>query len=131
MTSHSKEDGRIDKEHLEEFLRQIPTLSDVIEKHSQMVAHFGYYLSEELGEADLSPRRIRACYDAASIPPPANIPDAMKKSRAFVPTRSGTKLHREARTRIQNSLSDGERADAASHVAGSPDKTRNVVVVHG
>jgi Predicted nucleotide-binding protein containing TIR-like domain len=128
------EDSPIDKDRLEKFLRRIPTLSAVIENHSQMAAHFGYYLSEELGDPDLTPRRIRACYDAASISPPANMADTMKKSHAFVHASTGTKLHREARTRIQSSLEgprNGERANAASHGAGPLDKARNIVVIHG
>jgi hypothetical protein len=134
MPSRSKPVGPIHKEHLEQFLRRIPTLSDVIENHSEMVPHFGYYLSEELGDFDLTPKRIRACYDAACIPPPANIADSMKKSGAFVRTSTGTTLHREARSRIQNSLQAPgmeEHVNAGSSVAGSRDKTANVVVVHG
>lgn len=125
----------IEKDHLESFLNRIPTLAEVVQNHSQLVAHFGFYVTEELGEPDVTSRRVRACYDAASIPAPANIGDTMRKSRAFVDTGSGTKLHRDVRSRIQKSLETAENVQQPEPVSprdeASPNKRRNVVVVHG
>lgn len=81
----------------------------------------------------MTPGRIRACYDAASIAPPANVTDTMRKSRAFVQTQSGTKLQRDARKRIEDSLDGPDsalEADAAMPI-NPPEKNRKVVVVHG
>jgi predicted nucleotide-binding protein len=124
----------IDKDALEGFLRQVPTLTEVVENHSQLVAYFGYYLTEEVGETDVTPKLIRACYDAASVPVPSNITDTMKRSRAFVRTATGTTLHRDARQRIAASLgkTKGNEPAAAERPPNGPtDRSRTVVVVHG
>jgi predicted nucleotide-binding protein len=134
VTSREK-DVPINKDDLENFLRQVSTLSEVVENHSQLVAHFGYYLTEKLGETDVTPKRIRACYDAASIPAPANITDTMQKSHAFVRTSNGTTLNRDARTRIKNSIQISSRNEEGVEEAlpreGLREKARTVVVVHG
>jgi hypothetical protein len=57
----------IDKDRLEKFLKRVPNLSEVMESHSQLVGHFGFFLSEEEGELDITPRKIRACYEAAAV----------------------------------------------------------------
>lgn len=132
MTKFGKD---IDKNDLECFLQLLPALSDLLGNHSQLAAHFGYYLTEKLGETDVTPSRIRACYDAASIPVPANITDTMRKSHAFVRTSNGMTLSRDARSRIQNSMESssrsGVRAEGTPHHQESAEKTRRVVVVHG
>lgn len=123
----------IDKQGVEGFLDRIPDVSEVLGSHSLLVMHFGYYLAEELGD-DVTPKNIRACYDAAGVQAPANVTDVMRKSGMFVYTSSGTKLHREARNRIQGSLKfSGNRDEPA---AAGPDgsrseQARRVVVVHG
>ena len=126
-------DVPIDKKGLESFLQKLPTLSEVLENHSQLVAYFGYYLTETLGETDVTPKRIRACYDASSIPAPANITDTMNKSRAFVRTSGGTTLNRDARQRIASSFEGQSRelVDVGLRDNNPLDKARNVVVVHG
>src|SRR5438445_13562501 len=127
-------DKPIDKVALEKFLTRLSTLSDVIESQTQLVAYFGYYLSEEVGETDVTPKKIRACYEAAAIPVPANITDAMRRSHAFVSTRGGTKLHRDAKSRIEKALGASHlevNAQASMFAANPPEKARNVVGIHG
>ena len=58
----------------------------------------------------------------------------MRKSGAFVRTRNGTTLNRDACTRIMNSLGNSENLSgtkAVPSLANSTEKARNVVVVHG
>jgi predicted nucleotide-binding protein len=126
-------DYTINKELLEKFLRQVPSLSQVVESRSKIISLFAYYLTEELGEPDVTPMKIRACYEAASIPAPVNMTDAMQKSRAFVSTREGMKLHRDVRAQIQKSLAqpESEANTTEPGIEHSADKQKNVVVVHG
>lgn len=124
----------ITKQSVETFLDGIPELSQVLESHSLLVAHFAYFLESELGEGDVAPRKIRECYDAAVIPAPANIADIMRKSHMFVETSAGTKLNRETRNRIEASLKPREGAHQAIATKSSEDsqsRARSVVVVHG
>lgn len=127
-------EASIDNGRLEKFLARVPTLSEVLASHAQLVPYFGYFLSEEVGEADITPKRIRACYEAAAISVPANLADTMRKSRAFVTTSAGTKLHRDARVRIQASLTPAYiQVNVGTSFApgNAPEKARRVVVVHG
>src|SRR5690348_13786653 len=94
----------IDKIHLEKFLTRVSNLAEVIDSQTQSVAYFGYYLSEEVGEIDITPKKIRACFEAAAMPAPTNISTAMRRSEAFVSTSTGMKLHRDMKTRIEKSL---------------------------
>jgi len=125
--------GGINKAGLEDFLNRVPPR--VFDNHSQIVAYFGFYLTEELGDGDVTPKKLRACYDAARLPVPANITDTMRKSNAFVRTASGTLLRRETKTRIQDSLITKNQVSISTPPYPPPtlvpDKTRNVVVVHG
>jgi predicted nucleotide-binding protein len=129
-TAHENE-----KEQLETFLKRIPGLSDVAQNHTELVAHLGYFLEEERGETDLTPKKFRRCYDAAAIPTPANIADTVRKSQAFIRTGSGTRLHRDVRARIQASLAapPGAKPSTSKPIANEipHDKSRKVVVIHG
>jgi predicted nucleotide-binding protein len=129
------DDNSISREDLDSFLQGVPNNSEVTNTPELLVAHFGYFLTDRLGEQDITPKKIRSCYDAAVVPAPANIPYVMKKSKAFVRTSQGTKLSREVRARIHATFE--HRVDAVpvtaslDHQMASADKTRNVVVVHG
>jgi predicted nucleotide-binding protein len=132
----SRNQDSVDKQSLENFLKRVPALSEVLDNHSQLVAHFGYFLSEEAVETDITPGKIRACYEAAAIRPPANITDAMRKSHAFIRTSGGTKLHRDFRLRIKASLATLQiELNAVASVSSSArtytEKARKVVVIHG
>jgi len=126
----------LDENALERFLARIPDFAGGGLSHAQLVPYFGYFISEETSESDISPKQIRACYEAAAMPIPANITDVMKKSHAFISTSDGTKLHRDVRNRIEASLTP-KLADAQVSVEPSlapdnaSDKARTVVVVHG
>lgn len=123
-----------DKSGLEKFLTRVPNLSQVIESQTESVTYFGYYLSEEVGETDITPKKIRACYEAAALPVPSNISVAMQRSHSFVSTSAGTKLHRDARSRIDKSLgaSQLEVNAQASIVPTNPlNRASKIVVIHG
>lgn len=123
----------VERGAIEKFLLGVP--SSVTGNHSQLVAYFGFFLTEQLGITDITPSRVRACYDAALIPAPANIGDTMRKSKSFVETKTGTLLHRNVKTRIKESLTPVATASNApfAEPATEPsrDKGKNVVVVHG
>lgn len=121
----------IDKTALEKFIHKLP--SAATESHSQLVAHFGYFLTEQMGLADITPKQIRACYDAAQMPSPANIGDTMRKSNAFVATTAGTVLRRDVKLRIRESLPTvtAPETGVSPLPVASSGKTKNVVVVHG
>jgi predicted nucleotide-binding protein len=120
---------------LEEFLRFVPNLSQVLGVAENATAHFGYFLMERSGVRDITPKLIRACFDAAAVAAPSNISYTMKKSRAFVRTTGGTQLSRDARTGIENSLISRPELQPGQSIQTqeSPvlEKARNVVVVHG
>jgi predicted nucleotide-binding protein len=131
----------VGKGAIEAFLARVP--SKALGNHSQLVAYFGYFLTEELGQTDVTPRRIRACYDAALIPTPANITDTIKRSNAFVQTSTGTLLRRQSKASILDSLSARDERqirevsiapsplETAPTRAASTERVKNVVVVHG
>jgi predicted nucleotide-binding protein len=124
----------IDKAALEKFLTLVPNLSQVIESQAESVTYFGYYLSEEAGETNITPKKIRACYEAAALPVPSNISFAMRRSHAFVSTTAGTKLHRDAKSRIEKSLGTSHlevNAQASIAEPKPPERARNIVVIHG
>jgi hypothetical protein len=124
----------IDESALEKFLTRLSNLSQVIESQTESVTYFGYYLSEEAGETDITPRKIRACYEAAALPVPSNISVAMRRSHAFVSTTAGTKLHRDAKSRIEKSLGTSQpevNADASIKAPNLPERAKNIVVIHG
>jgi len=120
---------------LEQFLQAIPNSSRVMGSRRDLVEHFAYFLTEELGEASVRPKRIKACFDAAAVSAPANIHDAMRKSNAFVWTTDGAKLSRDAKHRILDSLAKiaepGSPTNDPLPQNTPSQKTQNVVVVHG
>lgn len=124
----------VEKNAMEAFLQRVP--AKILGNNSQLVAYFGYFLTEELGQSDVTPKRVRQCYDAAHIQAPANIADTMRKSNAFVQTNGGTVLNRETKSRIQESLGLSvarpiQQAKAVPVSITSEEKKKNVVVVHG
>jgi predicted nucleotide-binding protein len=127
-------DAAVERSKIEAFLQRIP--ERILANHSQLVAYFGYFLTEELAYADVTPKKVRACYDVAQIQGPVSISDTMKKSKAFVQTNNGTVLKREIRTKVQESLgpisanaSDRPISSTAAGISG--EKAKNIVVVHG
>jgi hypothetical protein len=123
----------VEKEAIENFLTRVPPKA--VDNHTQLVAYFGYFLMEELGQTDVTSKSVRACYDSALIAAPANIPDTMRKSNAFVQTKAGTLLSREAKVRVQQSLlataPAAKQADSSPMNGNLSEKSKNVVVVHG
>lgn len=85
---------------LEAFLASMAGSNGLLSKHQDAVALFGYFLSEIAGEA-ITPAAIERCYAAARIRAPRNISDIMGKSRAFVKTKNGWVLQREAAARFK------------------------------
>lgn len=114
---------------LEEYVRRLPDFRENTSNNRWLVIHFGYFLTDIRGEA-ISPENLRRCYDALSLSAPRNLSDVVSKSRAFVKTRDGLRLHRDRRLEIEDKMT----ASQESSKSGTPvvsDKSHNVVVVYG
>lgn len=124
-----------DQKQLEAFLNRVPDLDSVVANRRDLVAHFGYFLAEVVGIADITPRRLLSCYETAAIPAPINISDLMAKSGAFLRTNDGTKLHRATAARIRSTLRAEANYEmpvvASNPVAKGSGSGNTVVVVHG
>jgi predicted nucleotide-binding protein len=129
------DDGSIQRAEMESFLRSVPGLSAVTSAPELLLEPFGFYLADRIGVRNITPRKVRACYDAAAVKAPSNIPYEMKKSKAFLKTADGTTISREVRSRFESLLSCRHNAAAVSPSAATPscgtDKSRNVVVIYG
>jgi predicted nucleotide-binding protein len=86
------------KQQLEQFLARIPNLHRMSQK--ELVAFFGFFLTEVLKDPSVQTRRLRECFDTALLPAPKNISDVVGKSGSFVNTKSGLQLRREIREQI-------------------------------
>ena len=86
------------KNQLEDFLLRIPNLDQM--QHKELVAFFGFFLTEIVKDPSIQPKRVRECYDLAFMKAPGNISDVIGKSRSFVNTKSGLQLRREIREQI-------------------------------
>src|ERR1700730_7116756 len=86
------------KQQLEQFLARIPNLHRMSQK--ELVAFFGFFLTEMLKDPSVQTRRLRECFDTALLPAPKNISDVVGKSGSFVNTKSGLQLRREIREQI-------------------------------
>jgi predicted nucleotide-binding protein len=113
-------------EALEVFLGSIAGIDALLSKHQDAVAVFGYFLSEITGEA-ITPAAIEKCYDAAHIRSPKNISDIMGKSKAFVKTKNGWVLQREAIARFKAAMPNAANAKNG-HDTG---RKETVMVVYG
>lgn len=86
------------KQQLEAFLARIPNLQRMSQR--ELVAFFGFFLTETLKDAAVRPKRVRECFDTALLPAPGNISDVIAKSGSFVNTKSGLQLRRQVREQI-------------------------------
>ena len=86
------------KQQLEAFLARIPNLHRMSQR--ELVAFFGFFLTEIIKDPAVRPKRLRECFDTALIPAPGNISDVVAKSGSFVSTKSGLQLRREIREQI-------------------------------
>jgi predicted nucleotide-binding protein len=86
------------KQQLEAFLARIPNLHRMSQR--ELVAFFGFFLTEIIKDPDVRPKRLRECFDTALISAPGNISDVVGKSGSFVSTKSGLQLRREIREQI-------------------------------
>jgi predicted nucleotide-binding protein len=86
------------KQQLEAFLVRIPNLHRMSQR--ELVAFFGFFLTEIIKDPAISPKGLRECFDTASISAPRNISDVVAKSGMFVNTKSGLQLRREMREQI-------------------------------
>lgn len=137
------------KQQLEQFLARIPNLHRMSQK--ELVAFFGFFLTEVLKDPSVQTRRLRECFDTALLPAPKNISDVVGKSGSFVNTESGLQLRREIREQIvgatavfpqaivgpiavaavpNNGSVRGEAAPAPK-AAPVPGLTKKVMVVYG
>lgn len=86
------------KQDLEAFLARIPNLHRMSQR--ELVAFFGFFLTEIIKDPAVRPKRVRECFDTALISAPGNISDVIAKSGSFVTTKSGLQLRRETREQI-------------------------------
>lgn len=137
------------KQQLEQFLARIPTLHRMSQK--ELVAFFGFFLTEVLKDPSVETRRLRECFDTALLPAPKNISDVVGKSGSFVNTKSGLQLRREIREQIvgatgvfpqailgpivvaavPNNGNVQDEAAPAPKAAPVPGLTKKVMVVYG
>lgn len=86
------------KQELEAFLARIPNLHRMSQR--ELVAFFGFFLTEIIKDPAVRPKRVRECFDTALISAPGNISDVIAKSGSFVTTKVGLQLRREIREQI-------------------------------
>jgi predicted nucleotide-binding protein len=86
------------KQELEAFLAKIPNLHRMSQR--ELVAFFGFFLTEIVKDPAVRPKRLRECFDTALISAPGNISDVIAKSESFVSTKSGLQLRRDIREQI-------------------------------
>lgn len=86
------------KQQVEAFLAKVPNLRRMSQR--ELVAFFGFFLTEVIKDPAVRPKRIHECFDCALIPAPGNISDVIAKSGSFVNTKSGLHLRREVREQI-------------------------------
>jgi predicted nucleotide-binding protein len=122
------------KTELERYLGSLSEFRGNTRNNRWLVVHFGYFLTEILGES-ISPANLRRCYEAVSLSAPRNISDVVSKSRAFVKTKQGLRLHHDVMLEIAAELSGPSKSDDATPEASTStrtsDKAHNVVVVYG
>jgi predicted nucleotide-binding protein len=136
------------KQQLEQFLARIPNLHRLSQR--ELVAFFGFFLTEVLKDPSVQTKRLRECFDTALIPAPGNISDVVGKSGSFVNTKSGLQLRREVREQIIGATGvfpgavaipiavpaiPNDKQDSASDPAPTakpvPGISKNVMVVYG
>jgi predicted nucleotide-binding protein len=139
------------KQELETFLSRIPNLHRMSPR--ELVAFFGFFLTEIIKDPAVRPKRIRECFDTALISAPGNISDVIGRSGSFVTTKFGVQLRREVRDQIiratnmfpggqipapvmpiagTNGNSDPSSSPAPARTADPvPGISKNVMVVYG
>jgi predicted nucleotide-binding protein len=123
------------RRELERYLESLAEFHQNTRNNRWLVIHFGYFLTEIRGEF-VSPQSLRRCYETVSLSAPRNISDVISKSKAFVRTTEGLRLHRDTLLEISAKLADArdliDVTEQASAIKPPPqDKVQNVVVVHG
>jgi predicted nucleotide-binding protein len=127
------------KTELELFLSNFPDLGGKSRNHTQIVNHFGYFLTEILGRESIEAGEIKKCYDIAGLQSPANISDILRKSLTFIRTTSGFKLRRDIRDEISRGIKNDKsplptpptKALKTTKIEIASPKTSTVFVVHG
>lgn len=114
---------------LEEYVKRLPDFRANASNNRWLVIHFGYFLTDILSES-ISPENLRRCYEALSLSAPRNLSDVVARSRAFVKTRDGLRLHRDRRVEIEDKITTSQKS-AESGTPVVADKSKNVVVVYG
>ncbi len=115
------------KDALDAFLSSIPGSSAVLAKHTDAVALFGFFLSE-IVDQPITPGAIIECYGAAHLRAPRNVSDTMSRSGAFVRSRTGWGLQREAMARLKALV---PTVIPAASNASDAERRRTVMVVYG
>lgn len=138
------------KRELEAFLARIPSPHRMSQR--ELVAFFGFFLTEIIKDPAVRPKRLRECFDTALISAPRNMSDVIAKSGSFVSTKSGLQIRRETRDQViratgvfperqipgdpaitaANGNSDPKvPADGARMADPLADISKNVMVVYG
>lgn len=113
---------------LEDYVKRLADFGENTTNNRWLVIHFGYFLTVR-GES-ISPENLRRCYDVLSLNAPRNLSDVVAKSRAFVKTRNGLRLHRDHRLEIDDKITASQKSPETGMSVAS-DKSHNVVVVYG
>lgn len=115
------------KDALNAFLASISNADSILNKHSEAVALFGYFLTEIIGES-ITPSAIAGCYQAAHLQPPKNMSDTMNKSHAFVKEKKGWALKRDSLARIKSLI---PTASSPANHGSDEERRKKVMVVYG
>jgi len=115
------------RDALDAFLAAIPNSAAILAKQSEAVALFGYFVSEILMKT-ITVSSITECYGAARLRPPRNVSDTMARSGAFVRSKSGWTLQRDAVLRFKSLAPSGPTATCEPI---DEQRGKTVMVVYG
>jgi len=118
------------KNELQRYVSSLSEFRANTRNNRWLVVHFSYFLTELQGES-ISPKNLRKCFEALSLSAPGNISDVISKSRAFVKTREGLKLHHDILVDIAAKLTAKSQSGEVVESNRFSDKVHNVVVVYG
>lgn len=108
--------------------------------HTELMKIFGFFLTQIVGEPEVTAKRLQDCYDAAGLKQPWRMSDAMQKSRAFVKSGKKLALHRDVKNEIASRLKsvqhDVPSAVVSAKAIGAStrnttDTANTLMVVHG
>jgi len=124
------------QQEIEQFISSIADFAEVVRDRNDLLAHFGYFLSEIM-KTPIRPSTLTQCYESAALPVPPRLDVVIPRSGKFVRTDNGYLLHREERQRISTKLLSRsrpqveERRGAAAAPQKEDGKARKVFVVYG